>query len=305
MNIEQAKKINLKDFLCELGFNHVRQRGNNYWYLSPFRDERTASFKVNTTRNEWFDFGINEGGGIIQLAKFLYHTNDIPELLRRIAEKAPACTRVTLTSRSQQRETVPYCMVEVIPLSNEALLSYLSSRRIDFHAARSECVEIHYVLYNKPYYSIGFSNMSGGYEIRNPYFKGCMGEKNISRITATPDNTALFCCVFEGFMDYLSYLTFLKQHDSPICIRHPTDYIILNSVNNIAKVQHFLDEYEHIHCYLDNDQAGRVATEYILGIQQGKASDESWRYSDYKDLNDCLREKKRFQQPNILPISKI
>lgn len=31
MNIEQAKKINLKDFLCELGFNYVRQRGNNYW----------------------------------------------------------------------------------------------------------------------------------------------------------------------------------------------------------------------------------------------------------------------------------
>lgn len=293
MNIEQAKRISLKDFLSELGFSHVRQRGNNYWYLSPFRDERTASFKVNTARNEWFDFGTNEGGGIIQLARLLYHTSDIPELLRRIADKAPACARVTLTSQSQQRETVPYSMVEVISLSSNALLSYLLSRRIDFHTARNECVEVHYVLYNKPYYSIGFGNVSGGYEIRNPYFKGCMGEKNISRIAATPDGRAPSCCVFEGFMDYLSYLTFSKQHDSPICIRHPTDYIILNSVNNIAKAQPVLDEYNHIHCYLDNDQAGRVATDYILGIQQGKATDESWRYSDYKDLNDCLREKKR------------
>ena len=147
------------------------------------------------------------------------------------------------------------------------------------------------LLYDKPYYSIGFANISGGYEIRNPYFKGCMGEKNISRIAGGTDGWLKACCIFEGFMDYLSYLTLLKRNCFSICIRHPTDYIILNSVNNIKKVQPILDEYDQIHCYLDNDNAGKVATEYIVGIQQTKAVDESYRYNDCKDLNDYLRGK--------------
>ena len=291
MNIEQAKELDLKDFLEELGYKPVRVKHNSAWYLSPFRDENIASFKVNMKRNEWFDYGRDEGGGIIKLAKLLYNTSNISEVLRRIEDKAPACARVTLTDRSSQRETVPYSRVEIIPLSNNALLSYLISRYIDFHTARSQCVEIHYVLYNKPYYSIGFANISGGYEIRNPYFKGCMGEKNISRIAGGTNGWLKACCIFEGFMDYLSYLTLLKRNCFSICIRHPTDYIILNSVNNIKKVQSILDEYDHIHCYLDNDNAGKVATEYIIGIQQAKAIDESYRYNGCKDLNDYLRGK--------------
>ena len=292
MNIDQAKEINLKDFLEQLGYKPVRIKHNSAWYLSPFRDENIASFKLNIKRNEWFDYGSNEGGGIIKLGKLLYNTNNISEVLRRIAVKAPACTRVTLSDRSSQRETVPYNRVEIIPLSSNALLSYPISRSIDFHTARNECVEIHYVLYNKPYYSIGFANISGGYEIRNPYFKGCMGEKNISRIAGSTDGWQKACCIFEGFMDYLSYLTLLKRNCFHICIRYPTDYIILNSVNNIKKVQSILDEYDHIHCYLDNDRAGKVATEYIVGIQQTKAVDESYRYNDCKDLNDYLRGKR-------------
>ena len=269
----------------------MRIKNNSAWYLSPFRDENIASFKVNMKRNEWFDYGRDEGGGIIKLAKLLYNTSNISEVLRRIEDKAPACARVTLTDRSSQRETVPYSRVEIIPLSNNALLSYLISRYIDFHTARSQCVEIHYVLYNKPYYSIGFANISGGYEIRNPYFKGCMGEKNISRVAGGTDGWLKACCIFEGFMDYLSYLTLLKRNCFNICIREPTDHIILNSVNNIKKVQPILDEYDHIHCYLDNDNAGKVATEYIMGIQQAKAVDESYRYNGCKDLNDYLRGK--------------
>ena len=111
MNIEQAKELDLKDFLKELGYKPVRVKHNSAWYLSPFRDENIASFKVNMKRNEWFDYGRDEGGGIIKLAKLLYNTSNISEVLRRIEDKAPACARVTLTDRSSQRETVPYSRV--------------------------------------------------------------------------------------------------------------------------------------------------------------------------------------------------
>ena len=72
MNIETAKQINLADYLHSLGYSPVKQQGINLWYKSPLRDETEASFKVNTERNQWYDFGLGKGGGIIELAAHLY-----------------------------------------------------------------------------------------------------------------------------------------------------------------------------------------------------------------------------------------
>ncbi len=52
MNIEEAKCIPLEDFLKRLGFSPLRQHGDSLWYHSPFREERTPSFKVNLSRNQ-------------------------------------------------------------------------------------------------------------------------------------------------------------------------------------------------------------------------------------------------------------
>ena len=58
----------------------------------------------------------------------------------------------------------------------------------------------------KPYFAIGFPNTAGGYEVRNPFFKGCVAPKDITHIRqqGVPRN---MCYLFEGFMDYLSFLT--------------------------------------------------------------------------------------------------
>ena len=56
MNIETAKQIHLADYLHSLGYSPVKQQGINLWYKSPLREETEASFKVNTERNQWYDF---------------------------------------------------------------------------------------------------------------------------------------------------------------------------------------------------------------------------------------------------------
>ena len=56
MNIRTAKSIPLAAYLSGLGFELVKRRGADLWYLSPLRKERRASFKVNTHLNTWFDF---------------------------------------------------------------------------------------------------------------------------------------------------------------------------------------------------------------------------------------------------------
>ena len=47
MTIEQAKGLDIVDYLSEAGHLPQKVSGNHYWYYSPFRNERTPSFKVN------------------------------------------------------------------------------------------------------------------------------------------------------------------------------------------------------------------------------------------------------------------
>ena len=56
MTTEEAKKIRIADYLHSLGYSPVKQQGVNLWYKSPFREENEPSFKVNTEREQWFDF---------------------------------------------------------------------------------------------------------------------------------------------------------------------------------------------------------------------------------------------------------
>lgn len=64
-----------------------------------------------------------------------------------------------------------------------------------------------YELDVKEYYGIGFKNDSGGYEIRNPYIKTSSAPKDIKTIT----NNAKEAVVFEGFFDFLSFITIHKN----------------------------------------------------------------------------------------------
>lgn len=62
MNIQEVKNIRIADYLQSLGYTPVKQQGNSLWYKSPLREEKDASFKVNTELNKWYDFGLGKGG---------------------------------------------------------------------------------------------------------------------------------------------------------------------------------------------------------------------------------------------------
>lgn len=85
MNIKQAKQIALDDFLARIGCSPTRSSTTQSWYLSPLRTEDTASFKVNRSRNLWYDFGSGEGGDILDLMLKLENLGSIHDALARIA----------------------------------------------------------------------------------------------------------------------------------------------------------------------------------------------------------------------------
>lgn len=295
MNIKEAKQIRLVEYLRIIGYTPVNVRWHQYWYLSPLREERTPSFKVNDCLNEWYDFGLSAGGDIIELGRYLYHTGNISMILSCISENAVGVPMPQLQSRTARPCPVENEMenVEVSGLSHHALLSYLRSRGISKDVGKTYCKEIHYELRKRPYFAIAFENKSGGYEVRNPYYKGCINGKDISVIRHDKAIIQNHVCVFEGFVDFLSYLTLHEKGDYHACIGSQTDYLVMNSVSNLKKCLAELERYVFIHCYLDNDLAGQKTVETIAGLYGKKVIDHSESYYNYKDLNDYLRGKRR------------
>ena len=267
MDIQTAKQIRIADYLHSLGYSPVKQQGINLWYKSPLREETEASFKVNIERNQWYDFALGKGGGTIELASHLYATDHIPYILERIAEQTPHIRPDSFSFGKQSSSEPRFQQLEIVPLSSPALLSYLQERGINTELAKRECREAHFTNNGKRYFAIAFPNISGGYEIRNRY-------------------------VFEGFMDYLSFLTLRLEN----CPKFPEldrqDYMVLNSVSNVSKALYPLGSYERIHCFFDNDRAGMEALRQIR-MEYGRdlyIRDASQTYSGCKDLNEYLQK---------------
>lgn len=295
MNISEAKKISIVEYLKQIGYSPVKIRNGQYWYLSPLREETTPSFKVNERLGEWYDFGIAEGGDLIELGKHLYRTGDVSAVLSMIEHNCEALSRMQKQAVFLQPRSVEDDMTDlrVMPLGHHALLSYLQSRCVDIDIAQTFCKEIHYTLRRKEYFAIAFPNVSGGYEVRNPYYKGCIKNKDVSVICHTYGETQKHICVFEGFMDYLSYMTMRRKGNTCICVDGRIDVLVMNSVANLRKSLEYLSKYEEIHCYLDNDLAGQKTVETFVGMFGETVKDASGKYAEYKDLNDLLLERKR------------
>ena len=283
MNIKKIKQIKLQDFLASMGCKPVKQYGVNLMYLSPLRTEKHASFKVNTEINQWYDFGIGRGGNIIALAELLYNSSDVSYLIHQIERNAPSSVSGSLPTIKPITPQNSFEHLQVLPITHPALIKYLEERCIDVETARTVCKELHFDTRGKHYFGIGCPNIAGGCEIRNPFFKGCIAPKDISHFYA--EEPKKVCFVFEGFMDFLSFMTLRRKENDRLKWQ---DYLVLNSVTNIHKAAKRLSRYDSVQCFLDNDEAGRNA--YLqLSKELGKSvADASTLYNGFKDLNEYL-----------------
>lgn len=290
VNFGEIKRIDIIVFLDRIGIRPVRNYQAYALFHAPYREDRHPSFKVSRKKNRWYDLATMCSGDIIDLGKMLYNTNDIMEVVRRIQDYTAAelVIRERIPSELNDERAGTFRDVSVKTLSNSKLLAYLGSRGIDNTVAAEFCREIHFSLGCRHYYGIGFGNVRGGYEVRNPFFKGTVGQKDVSLIQMGNGNE--LCTVFEGFMDFLSYMTLCRRTDfTPFA--ETMDFVVLNSVSNLRKAMKWLAPYPTVTCCLDNDDAGRRAVD-ILSESRDGVHDASAVYEGYKDLNDFLRGKR-------------
>jgi DNA primase len=86
LSCAEARQIDLVDFLNQVGHLPKKIKGNDYWYLSPFREEKNPSFKVNRKFNVWYDHGLGKGGNLVDFG-ILYYRIPVNELLEKLEQK--------------------------------------------------------------------------------------------------------------------------------------------------------------------------------------------------------------------------
>ena len=299
MSIEELRKIPIHDLLAHLGIEPVsRSRGGTQlMYRSPLRDENTASFSVSVTKNLWNDFGSGQGGNVIDLAIVLNGNCSFHKAAQWLEEQSYLFghgSQIGRMSIIEDRLPKPHSgldNVRIVSLTHPTLLRYMRSRGIPDEISQRYCKEVHYTAKGKPFFAVGFMNILGGVELRNPFFKGCYGSKAPSIVHVDKTHRTSACCVFEGFIDFLSYLV-LQRKQHPIAQDIPYDCIVLNSTSLLQKTIPFIQVYEHAYCYLDNDKAGEQAGRVINSTMMNKVALLSEKYADFNDLNDYLQYKK-------------
>ena len=278
---DEIKQIDLVSYLDSIGHQPKLIRNSDHWYYSPFREEKTPSFKVNRQRNVWFDHGTGEGGTIIDLGVKLYNCT-YHELIEKLTNGKPI-----LNKRSEAQPTKEtQSKIEVLSIGSlkaPELTSYLTSRGIYIDTATQYCSEVDFRIGERNYKAIGFPNRTGGFELRNQWFKGSSSPKDISLITSENNSSKL--SVFEGFIDFLSAL----RISNPKFLETTKDssFLVLNSVAFIGREIPLLRSFPEVSLFLDNDNAGKEA-KTRLHAQGIPFKDASTWYSKYKDVNEFL-----------------
>lgn len=275
--VEEVKSTDIVDYLQHLGFKPAKIIRNSHWYLSPFRDEKNPSFKVNRSMNRWYDFGDGRGGNLIDFG-ILYYRCSVSEFLKKINANF-SFGQHNIQPNSLEEETKKIKVIAAREISSLVLIRYLHKRRISLDIANKFCKEVDYELYGKRYYAIGFKNDAGGYELRNEKFKASSSPKDITLVK----NNAEDLTVFEGFFNFLSYLAIHKQQEQ----RH-TDFLILNSTSFFEKSLPLMQSYKCKHLYVDCDTTGQKCIQKAQAIDKKNFIDERALYKNYKDLNDWM-----------------
>ena len=250
MQLHDIKQIPIVDYLAQTGYKPKLTKGVNYWYCSPLRSELTPSFKVNVERNQWYDFGTGDHGDIIDLVCALQHCSTAEAMRRLTTLKGVRLAPSSfggITPISLQRSSIE--LVSVQAVKHPKLLRYLAERGLQPSDATPFLSEVYYKVSEKCFFALGFPNDAGGWELCNPYFKGCFASKAITTIKGSDSHKLQ---LFEGFMDFLSWR---KLHPEG-----QADSIMLNSLTLLPKRIPSLHPYAIIKSFLDHDEARDWAT---------------------------------------------
>ena len=268
-----ARNFCLVKILENLGHFPTRKTEKEAWFLSPFRSETQASFKISLAPNRWYDHGMGKGGNSIDLLVILLNLS-VKEVLDYLSDELS----FSFHKPPQQFEKIEGTkIIEIKPIIHPAMINYLKARKIPLNIGQQYLKEVTFNQRGKTLFALGLENHLGGWELRNKIQKTSSSPKSYTWLKRSKTKLILT----EGMFDLLSLATM-----NPILV-YESDILILNSIAFILKIKGLLSDYKDILLFLDNDEAGNAATEILLQ-EYSIAIDCRHEYKGYKDLNEKL-----------------
>jgi len=293
---ELKDQASLVDFLARLGHQPVKKHGKEKMYISILRENDTKpSFSVNDDLGVWFDHGTRKGGNIVDLGLALWGHLSFGEVIEKIQNVCHISLIEKKPSRPRISVKIPnYIVIETKEIgTHPAITAYLKGRQI-FDQAKDTLHEIYYFVQDqkgqrKHFYAAGWKNEKNAWEVRNKYFKGCLGNKAISFIQGHPKKAV----VFEGFINYLSWRA------ENVTAEHSV--IVLNTIALLAEGIEKAKTFSLLDIYFDRDPSGLAASkEFISALPY--ASDRSEAFDGFNDYNDKLVAAAKVQAPKITEV---
>lgn len=283
MNCKQFNSISLQEVLLSLGHLPTKQNEKEAWYLNPFASESQASFKLDKRINAWYLHSEGIGGNNTDFMKKYLNTS-----VNGVLDWAQEQNFSSFHQQEHIKKSKPnYRIDEILHIQNPNLKQYLQGRGLS-PKIYDYIKEVRFTVGEKKLYAIGFENLSGGFELRNSFYKGSLLKKDISiinlncglqDISSVEVKNIKSAAVFEGFMDALSFVEMQRSFAG--------DILVMNSIALLNKSIECLKNYSAINLFLDNDNAGiKCKSQIIKSFPEAK--DHSGIYSNHKDLNEFL-----------------
>ena len=301
MNIEKAKSVSLETVLEIIGSKPVKGKNGQVWYLSPLRDEKTASFNIRLHDNVWYDFGEGTGGDTLAFVcaylKMSREDHTVADGLRWLQNMTAGFVGSVPVKPSVPKMKKPsgWQLIRTESIEDLALIRYLEKRCIPLSVAQKYLVEA-YVRNretNKGMYALGFKNEDGGYELRNPFFQSCVSPKTITFIRCEK-SLPKGINVFEGVFDFLS---------AAICfpdIVLNNDNICFNSLSCLNSALPYMHNYGYqtLYSWLDNDPPGHKAT---MLLSEFTKSQEALKHKPMNNIYRLHKDVNAWHVAKLLP----
>ena len=316
----------MPEVLSRMGYQptSVRKGGEEYWYRSPLRKEKTPSFHTSYIRKDdiwvWKDFG-DEGSNVLEFVMRHNGTRDVRAALQFLRNLFPGHSYKSMVTRDsnmheqkplfkseeegraardfnaqQNDDTRNLEFIRAVPIQKPVIFQYLEKvRKIPPSVFLPYLEEVHY--YNKDkkkgFFAFGMKNNSGGYEARSAsddyIFKSALIKRDLTYVKGRAGDFSTLN-LFEGMLDYLSLLVLLDTNVLN------GDTIIMHSTSTFKPTAKWITEknYGVVNTFLDNDKTGRKFTAKFQEAFGERIINQSGQFKPFDDLNEVLKSGANF-----------
>ena len=311
--IKEVKKVDALQYLKDYESYDLKRCGNGYCLKSH------DSLKLSNGKWMWYSRGIGGRSAIDFLIKVRgYSFMDAVKIISENYKISSGFSQENFSENekvfeknfqdSEKNSEKIFEKVLKIPEKNETdfvIRKYLSDRKIDDEIV-DFCIDNNLIFEEKNYHSVVFVGYDEDNIPRNAFYRSTKGRVlgDVSESTKDYSFRLKFSHekavhVFESCIDLLSYATIVKHAGQSF---YSKNYLSLNGVSDKLRENHeaevlpaalrkYLEIYpetEKIILHLDNDSAGRIATEKIkLAVNNNYEVIDSPPLFG-KDVNDFL-----------------